>query len=63
MPGNDHENRRASMAAPGRAATPADIAPIVVSLASSDGGWLTGEAFYATGGVRRQEKGKSPRST
>ena len=52
MLGNDCENRWKSMAAPGRAATPADIAPIVVSLASSDGGWLTGETIYATGGIR-----------
>ena len=52
MLGNDYENQWASMAAPGRAATPADIAPIVVSLASSDSGWLTGETIYATGGVR-----------
>jgi NAD(P)-dependent dehydrogenase (short-subunit alcohol dehydrogenase family) len=52
MLGNDYENQWASMAAPGRAATPADIAPIVVSLASSDSGWLTGETFCATGVVR-----------
>ena len=52
MLGNDYENQWASMAAPGRAATPADIAPIVVSLASSDGGWLTGETIGATSGVR-----------
>jgi len=39
------------MAAPGRAATPADIAPIAVFLASSDSGWLTGETIDATGGV------------
>ena len=52
MLGNDYENQWASMAAPGRAATPADIAPIVVSLASSDSGWLTGETICATGVVR-----------
>jgi NAD(P)-dependent dehydrogenase (short-subunit alcohol dehydrogenase family) len=46
------KNQWKSMAAPGRAATPADIAPIVVSLASSDGGWLTGETIDATSGVR-----------
>jgi 3-oxoacyl-[acyl-carrier protein] reductase len=49
--GNDYENQWASVAAPGRAATAADIAPIVF-LASSDSGWLTGEMIYATGGVR-----------
>jgi 3-oxoacyl-[acyl-carrier protein] reductase len=52
MLGNDYENQWASMAALGRAATPADIAPILVFLASSESGWLTGEMFYATGGVR-----------
>ena len=52
MRGSDYENQSASMAAPGRAATPAGIAPIVVFLASSDGGWLTGETIDATGGVR-----------
>ena len=51
MLGNDYENQWASMAAPGRAATPAEIAPIVVSLASSDSGWLTGEPIDATSGV------------
>ena len=52
MLGNDCENQWASMAAPGRAATPADIAPIVVSLASCDSGSLTGETICATGVVR-----------
>jgi 3-oxoacyl-[acyl-carrier protein] reductase len=52
MLGNDYENQRASMAALGRAATPADIAPIVVLLASSDSGWLTADTICATGGVR-----------
>jgi NAD(P)-dependent dehydrogenase (short-subunit alcohol dehydrogenase family) len=52
MLGNDYENQWASMAAPGRAATPADIAPIVVFLAASDSGWIIGKTFYATGGVR-----------
>ena len=49
MLGNDCENHGALMAAPGGAATPADI---VVFLAASDSGWLTGETIYATGGVR-----------
>jgi NAD(P)-dependent dehydrogenase (short-subunit alcohol dehydrogenase family) len=52
MPGNDCESHRASMAAPGRAATPAGLAPIVVFLAASDSGWILGKTFYATGGVR-----------
>jgi NAD(P)-dependent dehydrogenase (short-subunit alcohol dehydrogenase family) len=51
MLGNDHENQWESMAAPGRAATPADIAPFVVSPAASDSGWLAGETIYATSGV------------
>lgn len=52
MLGDDYENQWASMAALGRAATPAGIAPIVVSLASSDSGWLRGETIFATGSVR-----------
>jgi 3-oxoacyl-[acyl-carrier protein] reductase len=52
MLGNDYENQWALMAAIGREATTADIAPIVVFLASSDRGWLGGETIYATGGVR-----------
>ena len=52
MLGNDYENQWASKAALRRAATPADIAPIVVFPAASDRGWITGETFYATGGVR-----------
>jgi hypothetical protein len=62
MLGNDYENQWKSMAAPGRAATPANIAPIAVSLGSSDSGWLAGEAIDASSGVRCQEKGKNPRS-
>jgi 3-oxoacyl-[acyl-carrier protein] reductase len=52
MLGNDYENQWASVAAPGRAATPADIAAIAVFLASSDSGWLRGETILATGSVR-----------
>jgi NAD(P)-dependent dehydrogenase (short-subunit alcohol dehydrogenase family) len=40
------------MAAFGRAATPADIAPTVVFLAASESGWIIGKTFYVTGGVR-----------
>jgi NAD(P)-dependent dehydrogenase (short-subunit alcohol dehydrogenase family) len=40
------------MAAPGRAATPADIAPIVVFPAASDRGWIIGRTFDVTVGVR-----------
>jgi 3-oxoacyl-[acyl-carrier protein] reductase len=36
----------------GRIAQPEDITPIAVFLASSDSGWLTGETFLASGGLR-----------
>ena len=36
----------------GRIGTPADIAKVVVFLASDDSGWLTGEIILATGGLR-----------
>lgn len=36
----------------GRVATPADIAPVVVFLASAASRWLTGETIHTTGGVR-----------
>jgi len=36
----------------GRAASPGDIASIVVFLASDDSGWLTGELINASGGLR-----------
>jgi 3-oxoacyl-[acyl-carrier protein] reductase len=52
MLGNDYENQCGSMAVLGRKATPADIAPIRMFLASSDSGSLTGETIYATGGDR-----------
>jgi 3-oxoacyl-[acyl-carrier protein] reductase len=50
--GGDFEKEYAKTAALGRAATPADIAPVVVFLASAESGWLTGETLFATGGVR-----------
>ena len=40
------------MSALKRAGTTADIAPVVVFLASPESGWLTGETIYTTGGVR-----------
>jgi 3-oxoacyl-[acyl-carrier protein] reductase len=52
MLGNEDENQGESPAVLGRATMPADIAPIVMSPASSDGGWLTGKTIYATGSVR-----------
>jgi len=39
-------------AALGRVATPDDIAPVVLFLASAASGWLTGETIHTTGGVR-----------
>ncbi|MES1952137.1 short-chain dehydrogenase/reductase SDR [Salinisphaera sp. S4-8] len=36
----------------GRIGQPNDIAPIVTFLASDDAGWLTGEQFFAGGGMR-----------
>jgi 3-oxoacyl-[acyl-carrier protein] reductase len=36
----------------GRIGQPEDIAPVVVFLASSDSGWITGESLYASGGLR-----------
>jgi len=36
----------------GRIGKPDDIAPAAVFLASSDSGWMTGETFYLTGGLR-----------
>ena len=36
----------------GRIGQPNDIAPVVTFLASDDAGWLTGEQFFAGGGMR-----------
>jgi 3-oxoacyl-[acyl-carrier protein] reductase len=36
----------------GRVGQPEDIARVVVFLASPDSGWITGEALYASGGMR-----------
>ncbi|HQU47114.1 MAG TPA: SDR family oxidoreductase, partial [Pirellulales bacterium] len=36
----------------GRIGQPQDIAPAAVFLASSDSGWITGESFYISGGLR-----------
>ena len=36
----------------GRIGQPRDIAPAAVFLASSDAGWITGETFYVSGGLR-----------
>jgi 3-oxoacyl-[acyl-carrier protein] reductase len=36
----------------GRIGQPRDIAPLAAFLASADAGWITGESFYVTGGLR-----------
>jgi 3-oxoacyl-[acyl-carrier protein] reductase len=36
----------------GRIGQPADVAPAAVFLASPDSGWITGETFYISGGLR-----------
>src|SRR6266542_2109253 len=36
----------------GRIGQPQDIAPAAVFLASADSGWITGETFYISGGLR-----------
>ena len=48
----DYAKAWEAMATLGRAATPDDIGPVVVFLASSASGWLTGENLNTTGGVR-----------
>ena len=50
--GGDVEKQMAASAALGRLGEPADIARVVVFLASPESGWLTGETLFATGGVR-----------
>ncbi len=52
MTSGDYRAMWESLSPLGRAALPADIAPIVEFLVSPQSGWLTGEIFYATGGVR-----------
>ena len=36
----------------GRIGQPEDIAPLAVFLASVDAGWITGETFFVSGGLR-----------
>jgi 3-oxoacyl-[acyl-carrier protein] reductase len=50
--GSEFEKALIAQAPLGRSAQVADIAPIAVFLASDDSGWLTGEQFLATGGLR-----------
>lgn len=50
--GSDFEKHMIAQTPLGRLGQPDDIAPIAVFLASADSGWLTGEAFIASGGMR-----------
>ena len=50
--GSDFEKGAVAQTPLGRIAQPGDIAPLAVFLASSDSGWLTGEAILASGGMR-----------
>ncbi len=50
--GGDFEAQLVAQTPLGRTGQPNDITPIAVFLASSDSGWLTGEALLASGGVR-----------
>jgi 3-oxoacyl-[acyl-carrier protein] reductase len=50
--GSDFEKELVKQAPLGRTGRVGDIATIAVFLASTDSGWLTGEQFLATGGIR-----------
>lgn len=50
--GSDFEKQMIAQTPLGRMGQPDDIAPIAVFLASADSGWLTGETFLASGGMR-----------
>jgi 3-oxoacyl-[acyl-carrier protein] reductase len=50
--GSDFEKELVKQAPLGRTGKVGDIATIAVFLASEDSGWLTGEQFLATGGLR-----------
>ncbi len=49
--GSDFEKHSLALTPLGRIGTPADIAKVVVFLASDDSGWLTGEIILASGGL------------
>jgi 3-oxoacyl-[acyl-carrier protein] reductase len=50
--GSEFEKHSLALTPLGRIGTPADIAKVVVFLASDDSGWLTGEIILASGGLR-----------
>jgi 3-oxoacyl-[acyl-carrier protein] reductase len=49
---SDFRRQYEAQAPLGRIGQPHDIAPLVAFLASDDASWITGETFYASGGVR-----------
>ncbi len=52
MAGGDFRKQVESQIPLGRIGQPQDIAPAVVFLASPDAGWITGESYYISGGMR-----------
>ena len=52
MIGSDFEKTLIAQTPLGRTGRVSDIAPIAVFLASDDSGWITGEQFLASGGLR-----------
>ena len=48
----DAKKQMSGMSPLGRIGQPADIAKVIVFLASDASGWLTGETLYTTGGIR-----------
>jgi 3-oxoacyl-[acyl-carrier protein] reductase len=50
--GSEFEKHSLALTPLGRIGTPADIAKVVVFLASDESGWLTGEIILASGGLR-----------
>ena len=51
-PGSDFRKQTEAQTPLGRIGQPEDIAPAAVFLASADSGWITGETFYISGGLR-----------
>jgi 3-oxoacyl-[acyl-carrier protein] reductase len=50
--GSEFEKHFLALTPLGRIGKPADIAKVVVLLASDDAGWLTGEIILTSGGLR-----------
>jgi 3-oxoacyl-[acyl-carrier protein] reductase len=50
--GSDFQKQLLAQTPLGRLGQPKDIATMVAFLASDDASWITGEAFYVSGGVR-----------